>query len=484
MIRGLVAAGLAAALFFHALGVQVFAEEGRYVSIGSLEELVTGQYVLLSGGFAPGALQEDWLTAVQPEICADAVTGARGAVWSIRVEAGGVVLTDSTGASVAPTGDGSNGIVRGEGLWTVRCRDGLFSFHGVSGGEPVTLAANIYADNLFRAYRDSTVEAAPEVYPSLFRLYRLEADPEPTETTRPTEEPVPETTAPEETIPQTAPAQPQWDWELYFGRLHAHSAFSDGDTDAQTLYARAKEAGLDFYAVTDHSDAFDNDTQGAIGEDGTAVSAEWAAVKAAASDASKEGFVGLCGYEMSWPAARQLGHITTFGTPGWQSRDQESYKNDPDALTNYYEALTGVPGSVSVFSHPGEDYGDFQSFAHRGPEYDRAVSLLEIGGEEGFSGWDSYLLALEQGWHVAPTVSRHSCDGTGTARTVVLAKELTEQDLYEAMTSCRVYASLDSDLRILYTLSGSIMGSGIPAGERAQISVALQDPTDPSIATV
>lgn len=481
--RGLIAFVLAAALFFHALPVISRAQTGIFVRIGTLEELVTGQYVLLlPQGYAPGVLEEDWLTAVQPEITEDTLTDPRGGLWKIRVEEGGAVLFDSGGTPIAPTSDGSNGITAGETLWNAECREGLFFFRSFSAEEPVTLAANVSLDYGFRAYRDSTIAVQPGAYPSAFALYRLEEQksepPAPTETTQP-EETAPETTAPETTPPETEETlpPPQLPWNLYFGRLHGHSNLSDGPDSPQTVYSKAKSAGLDFYAVTDHSDSFDNHTLGAVGEDGTAVSTAWAAGKAAAADATLETFLGLYGYEMSWPRSRQLGHLVTLGTPGWQSAYQEGYAEDPAALANYYEALSTVPGSVSQFCHPGEDTGDFQAFGHWSPEADRAVSLLEIGGERGVS-LEGFLSALEKGWHVAPAVGRQVHDEIGTARTVVLAKELTEQALLEALASRRVYATMDSDLQIYFELNGSAMGSVIPAQTQAELSVTFYDPTD------
>lgn len=494
--RGLVAFVLAAALFFHAFPLPARAGDGVYSRISTLEALVTGQYVLLlPQGYAPGTLEEDWLTAVQPEMAGEALSEARGGLWTVRVEENGIMLFDSKGTAIAPTSDGSNGIASGDALWTVQCREGLFSFHSISGGEPVTLAANVSLDYGFRAYRDSTVAVQPEAYPSAFALYRLEAQDVPEDTTAPTEPSAPALTQPEETTPEattppatqpeqsvpeteeTLPPPPELPWKLYFGRLHGHCDISDGADNVETVFAQAKAAGLDFYAVTDHSDSFDNSTLGTIGEDGTHLSAAWAAGKTAASAATEETFLGLYGYEMSWPRTRQLGHLVTLGTPGWQSVIQERYFESPDALERYYGDLTTVPGSVSAFCHPGEDTGDFEAFDHWSPEADRAVSLLEVGGEEGLR-LESFLLALEQGWHVAPAVTRHLRDAVGTARTVVLAKELSEQALLEAAQNRRVYATMDSDLQVYFTLNGAVMGAVIPAAAQAELSVTLFDPTD------
>lgn len=279
------------------------------------------------------------------------------------------------------------------------------------------------------------------------------------------------------------------DWNLYFGQLHAHTDISDGAGSVEEAFQYASQVdGLDFFAVTDHSDSFDNADMGAIDADGADISADWAAGKQAAASVTNGDFVGLFGFEMTWPEDKQLGHISTFNTPGWQTRDQEAFTNVTAALENYYKALTAVPGSVSQFNHPDTVHGDFERFDHYSPQYDAAVSLLEVAGEDGVVDCEYYDLALDEGWHVAPTNNQNNHNGqwgdASEARTVVLAKDLTEEALYAAMKDRRVYATQDSDLAIYYELNGTVMGSILPKSEEAEITVFLSDPTDEAIGNV
>ena len=279
------------------------------------------------------------------------------------------------------------------------------------------------------------------------------------------------------------------DWNLYFGQLHAHTDISNGAGSVEEAFQYASQVdGLDFFAVTDHSDSFDNADMGAIDADGADISADWAAGKQAAASVTNGDFVGLFGFEMTWPEDKQLGHISTFNTPGWQTRDQADFENVPTALENYYKALTSVPGSVSQFNHPDTVHGDFERFDHYSPQYDAVVSLLEVAGEDGVVDCEYYDLALDKGWHVAPTDNQNNHNGqwgdASEARTVVLAKSLTEEALYAAMKDRRVYATQDSDLAIYYELNGTVMGSIIPKSEEAEITVFLSDPTDETIGNV
>ncbi|MGM9626707.1 MAG: chitobiase/beta-hexosaminidase C-terminal domain-containing protein, partial [Faecousia sp.] len=149
----------------------------RYVGvkISSMEELVSGKYVLVaSNGYAPTTLDSGW-------ILAEAVTPADGKivnpadnlVWTVTVDGSGVTLTDSNGVSIAPKGGNNNGIVSGSYSWAVTCTDGVFQFAG-QGSDTVLLASNTVSANKFRAYKTATVSGNPNGYPSEFTLYKLE----------------------------------------------------------------------------------------------------------------------------------------------------------------------------------------------------------------------------------------------------------------------------------------------------------------------
>lgn len=271
-------------------------------------------------------------------------------------------------------------------------------------------------------------------------------------------------------------------YSLYFGLLHAHTNISDGLGSIEEAFAHAAAVpGLDFFAVTDHSNSFDNADAGALTLEGSSISGEWAAGKAAAAAVTNDAFLGIFGYEMTWPEIRQLGHITTYCTPGWISRDQEGFADDASALEHYLEALASVPGSVSQFCHPGKLFGDFDRFGHWQPEFDDAVQLLETLGEGSIA---SYIQALDQFWHVAPTATQNSHNGNwgseNDLRTVVLADALTEESLFQAIRARRVYATEDRDLHLHYTLNGHCMGSVLSSADSPEITLSLYDPTDPA----
>lgn len=283
-------------------------------------------------------------------------------------------------------------------------------------------------------------------------------------------------------------------YNIYFGQLHSHTNYSDGAGSCDEAFAHADDVeNLDFLAVTDHSNSFDNADSASI-LDGS-MSQEWVEGHQLAQKYTTDDFVGLYGFEMTW--SNGLGHINTFNTDGFQSRTQSEYKTYATALQNYYATLKQDTSSISQFNHPGTTFGDFSDFAHFDNEIDQLITLIEVGNGEGaigssgyFPSYEYYTRALDKGWHVAPSNNQDNHKGrwgdSNTARSVVLADSLTQEGIYDAMRNYRVYATEDNDLNIYYTLNDQVMGSrmDVAQGDPLTISVQLSDATDASIGKV
>lgn len=335
-----------------------------------------------------------------------------------------------------------------------------------------------------------------------------------------------------ETAIYTYNKRTQEDYNVYFGQIHSHTSYSDGAGSAEQAFKHARDEAdqIDFLAITDHSNSFDNDTSATI-KDGS-VSSEWveghkiadqytheettiivneeekteseAALDEASEDEDAEAqaaeeedyFVGIMGYEMTWSGGAP-GHMNTFNTDGFMSRNMTGYGNGSKAsLTNYYAQLKTVPGGFSMFNHPGTTFGDFYDFGYYDEEIDNYITLLEVGNGEGaigssgyFPSYEYYTRALDKGWHVAPTNNQDNHKGNwgdaNTGRTVILADSLTRDNIYDALRNMRVYATEDNDLRIQYTMNGMDMGYIYEdAPESCNIVVKLEDPTDKKIGKV
>ncbi|AOR24730.1 CehA/McbA family metallohydrolase [Clostridium taeniosporum] len=274
------------------------------------------------------------------------------------------------------------------------------------------------------------------------------------------------------------------DFRHLFGQLHAHTNISDGKGSLDEAYKWVEKNGADYYAVTDHSNWFDNDTAANLA-DGSA-SKEWVEAHKIADKYNKdENFTAIYGYEMTWSGSTGgWGHINTFNTPGFETRTNRAMD-----LPNYYKTIQTQPQSISQLNHPGKTFGDFADFGFYSEGADKYVNLIEVGNGEGpirgsgyFPSYEYYTRALDKGWHVAPTNSQDNHKGnwftSNNARTIVLADDNSRDSIYDALREKRVYASEDTDMTIDYTVNDEVMGSCLGNVDKLNFKINAKDPTD------
>ena len=296
----------------------------------------------------------------------------------------------------------------------------------------------------------------------------------------------------------------QAQYQLYFGQLHSHTQYSDGagSLDAALDYVKnlPESANVQFVAFTDHSNYFD--TTGAANPEGalydmslaSASSQEtWNSYRssvAAFNEANAGSLVALAGFEMTWSGGP--GHINTFNTPGIVSRNNSTLNNKTDyaGMRAYYALLSQQEGadSLSQFNHPGNTFGTFGDFAFWDPVIDSRMYMVEAGNGEGqigaggyYPSYEYYTMALDKGWHLAPTNNQDNHKGrwgnANDARDVILTDDFSEQGIYDALRAMRVYATEDKNLEIGYTVNGMLLGSSLTeVPEKLNIHVTVNDP--------
>ena len=296
----------------------------------------------------------------------------------------------------------------------------------------------------------------------------------------------------------------QAQYQLYFGQLHSHTQYSDGagSLDAALDYVKnlPESANVQFVAFTDHSNYFD--TTGAANPEGalydmslaSASSQEtWNSYRssvAAFNEANAGSLVALAGFEMTWSGGP--GHINTFNTPGIVSRNNSTLNNKTDyaGMRAYYALLSQQEGadSLSQFNHPGNTFGTFGDFAFWDPVIDSRMYMVEAGNGEGqigaggyYPSYEYYTMALDKGWHLAPTNNQDNHKGrwgnANDARDVILTDDFSEQGIYDALRAMRVYATEDKNLEIGYTVNGMLLGSSLTeVPEKLDIHVTVNDP--------
>ena len=292
-------------------------------------------------------------------------------------------------------------------------------------------------------------------------------------------------------------------FQRYFGQLHSHTQYSDGAGSLESALAYIKalpdSANVDFVAFTDHSNYFDKsgaaNPEGALYDMSLASAASqnlWNEYKHAVAAFNKENagsMVAIAGFEMTWSGGP--GHINTFNTPGIVSRNNTTLNNKTkDAgLQAYYNLLSQTEGvdSISQFNHPGTTFGNFIDFGYWDAVVDTRMYMVEVGNGEGqigaggyYPSYEQYIMALDKGWHVAPTNNQDNHKGrwgnANDARDVILTDDFTEDGIYAALRARRMYATEDKNLDLDYTVNGNMMGSIIDVPEKLNFEISFNDP--------
>ena len=294
-------------------------------------------------------------------------------------------------------------------------------------------------------------------------------------------------------------------YQHYFGQLHSHTQYSDGAgplTDALRYVENLPaSANVQFVAFTDHSNYFDSSSspneEAALYDTSLVKDSDanhsWKTYKdtiAKFNEDNAGSMVAIGGFEMTWSGGP--GHINTFNTPGIVSRNNKTLNNKTDdaGMKAYYALLSQAEGaaSISQFNHPGTTFGNFKDFNYWDPVIDSRMYMVEVGNGEGAIGaggyypsYEQYIMALDKGWHLAPTNNQDNHKGkwgnANDARDVILTDDFSEQGIYEAIRALRMYATEDKNLELTYTVNGLMMGSSITEiPDKLNIEVTVNDP--------
>jgi hypothetical protein len=278
-------------------------------------------------------------------------------------------------------------------------------------------------------------------------------------------------------------------YNFYYGNLHAHSAYSDGNQDSvasgratplQDYQFAAASQHFDFLGISEH-----NHSQAGMHL------RDFARGGAQATQATTPGFVALHGTE--WGVISGGGHMLLYGINqlyGWESGNYDVFvaRNDYRALMRQ---INKVPGAFALFAHPQNgDYGDLAGAAVFNATADSALvgtplrsgpatSASTLYDQTGTSYESTYRKMLGKGYHVGMSLDhdnhKTTFGRTTAGRTVVLAPELTEAALLQALRARRFYGSDDWNAQVTLTVNGQPMGSIVQEPGQAAVSVTYAD---------
>ncbi len=274
---------------------------------------------------------------------------------------------------------------------------------------------------------------------------------------------------------------------FYFGNMHAHSSYSDGNKDDVTKipaddYAFAKNSlCFDFLGISEHNHV-------AAGMR----LADWQPGRTQAATATTSTFIGL--YGMEWGVISGGGHVIVYGMDslvGWDPGEYQVYvpKSVYKGTGGLFDILNRHGGNALAYlAHPNTtDFNDLLngsydlaadnavvgSTVESGPAFSTNVTYTEPASSMSYLGY--YKSMLSKGYHLGPTIDHdnHNMTFGRTAKTrlVVLASSLSENNLLDGMRKMRFYASQDCGARITYNINDEPIGSIITKVGAPVISV-------------
>ena len=294
-------------------------------------------------------------------------------------------------------------------------------------------------------------------------------------------------------------------FQHYFGQFHSHTQYSDGagslDSALDYISKLPESANVDFVSFTDHSNYFDSKSNpneeaalyaASLVKDSDA-NHSWKTYKETIAEFNQEtdsGVIAIGGFEMTWSGGP--GHINTFNTPGIVSRNNSTLNNKTQdaGLKEYYKLLSQEEGkdSINQFNHPGTTFGNFVDFSYWDAVVDTRIQMVEVGNGEGqvgaggyYPSYEQYIMALDKGWHVAPTNNQDNHKGkwgnANDARDVILTDDFSEQGIYDAVRARHMYATEDKNLELDYTVNGQMMGAQLTeVPENLNFEISFNDP--------
>jgi trimeric autotransporter adhesin len=272
----------------------------------------------------------------------------------------------------------------------------------------------------------------------------------------------------------TAPANTSANF--YFGNMHAHSSYSDGNADDVTKipaddYAFAKNAlCMDYLGISEHNHV-------AAGMH----LADWQPGRTQAAASTTTGFVAM--YGMEWGVISGGGHVIVYGVDslvGWDPNEYQIFvpKSLYTGTGGLFDIINRHGGNALAYlAHPNStDYnnvlnGTFDvqadnaivgSAVESGPAFSTNITYTNPPATL-MSYLSYYRNMLSKGYHLGPVIDHDNHNmtfgRTNKSRTVIMAPSLSENDLLGAMRQMRFYASHDCAAKITFTINNQPMGS-------------------------
>lgn len=294
----------------------------------------------------------------------------------------------------------------------------------------------------------------------------------------------------------------------YFGTLHSHSSYSDGNKDNLSYtpaddYAYAKTAlCMDYLGISEHNhySSFRNPGDSIIRY-------HQALIQATNFTAANPGFLAL--YGMEWGVISGGGHVVVYGDGmdnllGWESgsgvwgptNNYDVYvaKSDYTGPNGLFKTVNDyvAQNTFATLAHPNlTDYNNLANVTYN-PVADSAITGAAV--ESGYATSTNttysdpassmsylwyYQTMLSKGYHLGPVIDHDNHNTTfghtAYTRTAIVAPALTKTDIISAMRNMHFYATQDCDSKVDFSVNTFSMGSVVTDRYAPAISVTLTD---------
>ena len=299
---------------------------------------------------------------------------------------------------------------------------------------------------------------------------------------------------------------------IYFGNIHAHSHYSDGNQDNPAYtpaddynYAMVSQC-MDYLGISEHNHYLA----------GTLLSNYHLGTgQASAFTAAHPNFIAL--YGMEWGVISGGGHVLVYGDGmdnlfGWETNvggvpgnnyDVYVNKNDYTGATGLFKTINDniATNSFGSLAHPNSgDFGNIANIAYNsvadnaissvavesGPSTSTNTTYSNPGSSMSYLWYYQGLLA--KGYHLGPGIDHDNHNTTfgrtTYSRTAVIAPSLSKTEIIKAYRNMHFYATQDCDTKVDFTINTKIMGSIVTDRYAPILSVSLSDATNSTASAV
>lgn len=295
---------------------------------------------------------------------------------------------------------------------------------------------------------------------------------------------------------------------VYFGTLHSHSDYSDGNKDIpgytpadDYTYAMTSQC-LDYLGISEHNHFSSTNNPGNI-----VTNYHQGSIQANTFTATHSNFVAL--YGMEWGVISGGGHVVVYGDGmdllfGWESNVGGVVGNNYDVFVakNDYIGASGLFKTINdnistktfaTLAHPNTaDFGNIAgtynliaddaivgTAVESGPAFSTSTTYNDPASSLSYLSYFQKLLA--KGYHVGPTIDHDNHNTTfgrtTYSRTAIIAPSLTRTEIVKAMRNMHFYVTQDCDTKVDFTINTNMMGSIVTDRNAPVISISLSDAT-------